>query len=132
MTLKANLTTDSDFLGWYENGTLLSSNVNYSFTIKGNRNIEARFKVVYFTVKMYLKKSMGIGSCLSQGYTEFRWERQIKRGELISLQSLGGSNLNYYYFCGFQIYRNNKFQKIETKYIVSNDETIYESWNKDE
>ena len=50
----------------------MSSNISYTFTIKNNINLEARFKIVYFKVRVY-------ASNVSQrDYT-------VKRGESLAL-----------------------------------------------
>jgi hypothetical protein len=72
VTVKVTVPTEADFLGWYQNGNLVSSNINYTFTLKNNIYLEARFKIVYFKVKVY-------GSNVSQG------DFTVKRGESLNL-----------------------------------------------
>lgn len=39
-----------EFVGWYENGNLVSTKRNYSFTVKRDRNLVAMFQPVSFTI----------------------------------------------------------------------------------
>lgn len=42
-TIHATANSDYTFVNWTENGTQVSTNVNYSFTVTGNRNLVANF-----------------------------------------------------------------------------------------
>lgn len=44
-TVNAVMNEGYDFVGWYENGSKVSDNLNYSFTVQGARTLEARFEV---------------------------------------------------------------------------------------
>ena len=46
-TLTAVPNTGYTFVGWYENGSQVSTNTTYTFTVSGNRTLEARFKSSY-------------------------------------------------------------------------------------
>ena len=53
-TVSATPNTGYTFVNWTENGTVVSSNQNYSFNVTGNRNLVAKFerKVVKITVSV--------------------------------------------------------------------------------
>ena len=49
-TVTATLHTGYTFINWTENGNPVSINVNYTFTVTGNRNLVAHFQLQSFTV----------------------------------------------------------------------------------
>ena len=49
-TVSANEFSCYTFSGWYENGALVSSSKNYTFTVTGTRNLEARFTQKQFLI----------------------------------------------------------------------------------
>ena len=51
-TLSASANTGYDFINWTENGNIVSSDANYSFTVTGNRTLVAHFAVQTFEVKV--------------------------------------------------------------------------------
>lgn len=44
-TVRAIMNEGYDFVGWFENGSKVSSNADYTFTVSGARTLEARFEV---------------------------------------------------------------------------------------
>ena len=49
-TVKATPDEGYHFLGWVENGTIVSKDANYTFPVTGNRKLEAVFEVNMYTV----------------------------------------------------------------------------------
>ena len=49
-TLTATAATGYTFTNWTENGSVVSSNANYTFTVEGNRNLVANFTVITYTI----------------------------------------------------------------------------------
>lgn len=49
-TLTAEPATGFTFTGWYESGSQVSTNTTYTFTVSGNRTLEARFESTYVSV----------------------------------------------------------------------------------
>ena len=49
-TLTATAATGYTFTNWTENGSVVSSNANYTFTVEGNRNLVANFTVITCTI----------------------------------------------------------------------------------
>ena len=50
VTVQATSNTGYTFLGWYSNDSLLSSSESYTFTVSGNKTLEARWKISNYTV----------------------------------------------------------------------------------
>jgi uncharacterized repeat protein (TIGR02543 family) len=50
ITVKATPITGYTFSGWYENGSKVSDSQTYSFVVKGNRTLEARFTANKFNI----------------------------------------------------------------------------------
>jgi len=51
-TLVAIPSTGFSFAGWYEGTTQVSTNTTYSFTVSGNRTLEARFSANTYTITL--------------------------------------------------------------------------------
>ena len=49
-TLTATTATGYTFTNWTENGSVVSSNANYTFTVEGNRNLVANFTAITYTI----------------------------------------------------------------------------------
>ncbi len=49
-TLTATAATGYTFTNWTENGSVVSNNANYTFTVEGNRNLVANFTVITYTI----------------------------------------------------------------------------------
>jgi hypothetical protein len=49
-TLIATATSGYTFTNWTENGSAVSSNANYTFTVEGNRNLVANFTAITYTI----------------------------------------------------------------------------------
>ena len=49
-TLIANPEDNYNFINWTENGTIVSSDISYSFQVSSNRSLEANFSEDYFTI----------------------------------------------------------------------------------
>lgn len=60
-TLHASPNSGYTFVNWLENGTVVSSNANYSFTVTGNRNLVAVFdaSTYYYTISVIADPSNG-------------------------------------------------------------------------
>ena len=49
-TVTATANTGYTFSNWTENGNVVSSNANYTFTVEGNRNLVANFTAITYTI----------------------------------------------------------------------------------
>ena len=49
-TVTASANTGYTFAGWYESGTRVSTSASYTFTVSGNRSLEARFSINSYTI----------------------------------------------------------------------------------
>ena len=49
-TVTATANTGYTFTNWTENGNVVSSNANYTFTVEGNRNLVANFTALTYTI----------------------------------------------------------------------------------
>jgi len=49
-TLTATAASGYTFTNWTENGNVVSSNANYTFTVEGNRNLIANFTAITYTI----------------------------------------------------------------------------------
>ena len=49
-TLSATAATGYTFTNWTENGSVVSNNANYTFTVEGNRNLVANFTAITYTI----------------------------------------------------------------------------------
>ncbi len=49
-TLTATAATGYTFTNWTENGSVVSSDANYTFTVEGNRNLVANFSAITYTI----------------------------------------------------------------------------------
>ena len=58
-TVTATPATGYTFLNWTENGTQVSSNANYTFTVTGNRNLVAQFQAQTYNVTATANPSNG-------------------------------------------------------------------------
>ena len=101
-TLTATAATGYTFTNWTENGSVVSSNANYTFTVEGNRNLVANFTAITYTITVSANPSnsgttSGGGtfnhgqSCTviatsADGYTFSNW---TENGSVVS------SNANY-------------------------------------
>ena len=101
-TLTATAATGYTFTNWTENGSAVSSNANYTFTVEGNRNLVANFTAITYTITVSANPSnsgttSGGGtynhgqSCTviatsADGYTFSNW---TENGSVVS------SNANY-------------------------------------
>lgn len=60
---------DNEFLGWYENGALVSEDANYSFVVKANRDLTAKFtnNIAFrsFTVNPGIKSGLHYGETIT-------------------------------------------------------------------
>ena len=103
VTVKATTTTTGyTFLGWYENGSKVSSNQNYTFTISKNKTLEAKWRINNYSV--YVAKNISVAGSISgdgnydhgtsvtviattnEGYTFLGW---YENGSMVS------SNVSY-------------------------------------
>jgi len=51
-TLTAVPNTGYTFVGWYENGSVVSTNTTYTFPVSGPRTLEARFSAIQYTITL--------------------------------------------------------------------------------
>ena len=58
-TVYATANTGYTFTNWTENGSVVSTNANYSFTVNGNRNLVANFTANTYTVSVTANPSNG-------------------------------------------------------------------------
>ena len=49
-TVNATAATGYTFTNWTENGSVVSNNANYTFTVEGNRNLVAHFTAITYTI----------------------------------------------------------------------------------
>ena len=88
-TVSATPATGYTFLRWTENGTQVSTNANYTFTVTGNRNLVAQFQQQNYTISVSANPSNGgsvagggayhygdnctVIATPANGYTFLRW-----------------------------------------------------------
>ena len=58
-TVTATLNTGYTFVNWTENGSVVSSNASYTFTVTANRNLVAHFQLQSFTISVSADPSNG-------------------------------------------------------------------------
>ena len=58
-TVSATPATGYTFLRWTENGSIVSTNANYTFTVTGNRNLVAQFQQQNYTISVSANPSNG-------------------------------------------------------------------------
>lgn len=71
-TVHANANSDYDFTNWTENGNVVSTNANYSFTVTGNRTLVAHFTPTY-TITVSASPSNGGTVSGGGSYTYGQW-----------------------------------------------------------
>ena len=92
-TVNATAATGYTFSNWTENGNVVSTNANYSFTVTGNRNLVANFTLQQFTITVTADPNDGgtvtgggtytygqsctITATPATGYTFYRWSGDI-------------------------------------------------------
>ena len=88
-TVHATAATGYTFVRWTENGTQVSTNANYSFTVTGNRNLVAQFQQQSYTITVSANPTNGgtvtgggtyqqgqtctVHATAATGYTFVRW-----------------------------------------------------------
>ena len=88
-TVSATPATGYTFLRWTENGTQVSTNANYTFTVTGNRNLVAQFQQQNYTISVSANPNNGgsvtgggayhygdnctVIATPANGYTFLRW-----------------------------------------------------------
>ena len=88
-TVTATANTGYTFLRWTENGTLVSNNANYTFTVTGNRTLVAQFQANTYTISVSANPTNGgtvtgggayqygqsctVTATANTGYTFLRW-----------------------------------------------------------
>ena len=101
-TLTATAATGYTFTNWTENGSVVSSNANYTFTVEGNRNLVANFTAITYTITVSANpcnsgttsgggtynhgQSCTVIATSADGYTFLNW---TENGSVVS------SNANY-------------------------------------
>ena len=58
-TVTATPATGYQFLRWTENGSQVSTNASYTFTVTGNRNLVAQFQQINYTINVSANPSQG-------------------------------------------------------------------------
>ncbi len=58
-TVKATAKTGYTFVNWTMNGTQVSTNTNYSFTVSNDRNLVAKFQRKYYTISVSANPTVG-------------------------------------------------------------------------
>ena len=58
-TVTATANDGYTFLNWTENGTVVSTNAIYTFTVNGNRNLVANFQLLQYTISVSANPSVG-------------------------------------------------------------------------
>ena len=58
-TVHATANANYNFSNWTENGSVVSNNANYTFTVNGNRNLVANFNVVTYNITTTASPSNG-------------------------------------------------------------------------
>ena len=66
-TVTATAKEGYTFTNWTENGTVVSSNTSYSFTVSGSRDLQANFKMDTFTITVSAEPSVGGGTVSGGG-----------------------------------------------------------------
>ena len=88
-TVQATAATGYTFVRWTENGTQVSTNANYTFTVTGNRNLVAQFQQQSYTISVSANPTNGgtvsgggtyqhgqtctVHATAATGYTFLRW-----------------------------------------------------------
>ena len=70
VTLKANPYSGKEFINWTRNGTEISENPEYTFTVNGDINLEANFSNLLFLVSTISNPTIG-GNISGAGYYYF-------------------------------------------------------------
>lgn len=135
-TISATSNEGFEFIGWYENGTLLSNSINYSFQVTTNHNIEGKFRSLTFhpTFNVNILGSGSISGAHSQyeygdlvdvtvsdlntkGYSWINW---TKNGSVFSADR----NLHFNIHDEANYIANYKAVKYQTSFLISNDENV--------
>lgn len=66
-TVTATAKEGYTFTNWTENGTVVSNKESYSFTVSGNRDLQANFKMDTFTITVSAEPSVGGGTVSGGG-----------------------------------------------------------------
>jgi uncharacterized repeat protein (TIGR02543 family) len=72
-TLRATANSGFSFTNWTENGEVVSSNANYTFTVDGNRTFVANFEVRNYTISVSTDPS--VGGVVSGGGSNFQYSQ---------------------------------------------------------
>ena len=88
-TVNATVNSGYTFVNWTENGTQVSTNPNYTFTVTGNRNLVANFQIQQHTISVTPNPSYGgsvsgggtfnygqsctVNAVANSGYTFVNW-----------------------------------------------------------
>lgn len=113
VTLTATPSTGYKFVAWNENGSQISADANYTFTINGNRLLTAMFEVVpQYTVTTAIEPT-GYGTATGAGtYTD---------GTSVTLVATAASG---YQFVAWQINGTNVSTDASYTFVVSADVTV--------
>ncbi len=98
-TVYATAATGYNFVRWTENGNQVSTNVNYTFTVTGNRTLVANFTQQSYVISVYANPTNGgnvtgngnytyeqsctVTATANNGYTFTNW---TENGEVVSAQ----------------------------------------------
>lgn len=85
------------FTNWTENGTVVSTNANYSFTVTGNRTLVANFSLTKVTLKVELDPSgqSGLDVTVQGQSSSFLGEHQIDYGTGLKLVAHPSSSYSF-------------------------------------
>ena len=98
-TVTATANNGYTFINWTENGNVVSTNANYTFTVTGNRTLVAQFQPQYYTIGTSANPANGgtitgggtfqygesctVGAGPSDGYTFINW---TSNGSIVSTE----------------------------------------------
>ncbi len=103
VTVTATPSSSTSFVGWYDNGILVSSNPSYTFTITTNTQLVAKFESVYYRVTL----SAGTGGSVTGA-------GQYMTGQSVTVTALANSG---YSFAGW--YRGENLVSSDATYIFT-------------
>ncbi len=110
--LTASSTTGYDFINWTENGTVVSTSANYTFTVSGNRTLVANFEIQSYNISASANPSNG-GSV--NGYGNYDYGQTAN----LSASSSTGYDFTNWTENGTQVSTNPEYS-----FIVTNERTL--------
>ena len=99
-TLTASANSNYTFVNWTENGSVVSSNANYSFTVTGNRTLVANFTFQGNVLQGSINSRFSVGNntqvYFSQGNLQYKASTNTWRFAESQLDYIGTQNPDYY------------------------------------